>query len=187
MIPTLETERLLLRPWREADHPALARFMASEPARFVGGPMHEADSWRRLALFLGHWQLRGFGPWALEEKGTARLAGYAGLWHPFGFPESEILYALFDEAFRGRGYATEAALRARRHAYEALGWRTAVSFILPENVPSQRVAARSGARLEGSATFAFNDGPWRHPQVWRHPSPTRPTTDTRPSGENPCP
>lgn len=171
MIPTLETERLRLRGWRESDHSKLASFMASEPSRFVGGPLNEADSWRRIAMFIGHWQLRGFGPWALEEKQSEQVAGYAGLWHPYGFPEPEVLYALFD-GFHGRGLATEAAARCRAHAYEKLGWRTVVSFILPDNVPSQRVARRLGASLEGTATFPFNSGAWRHPQVWRHPSPT---------------
>jgi RimJ/RimL family protein N-acetyltransferase len=170
VIPILETERLRLRGWQESDLPALAGFMASEASRFVGGPLHEADSWRRIALFIGHWSLKGFGPWALEKKATGELAGYAGLWHPLGFPEPEVLYALFD-GFRGQGLATEAALRCRLHAYSSLGWKTVVSFILPDNEPSQRVAQRIGACLEGTATFPFNSGAWRHPQVWRHPPP----------------
>ena len=48
----------------------------------------------------------------------------------------------------GRGYATEAARRVREFAYAQLGWRTLVSFIAPENVPSQRVAQRLGATFE---------------------------------------
>lgn len=171
MIPVLESERLRLRGWQESDHPSLAQFMASEPSRFVGGPLNAADSWRRIAMFIGHWQLRGFGPWALEEKVTGAFVGYAGLWHPHGFPEPEVLYALF-EGFHGRGLATEAASRCRQHAYRELGWSTLASFILPDNAPSQRVATRLGAMLEGTVTFPFNSGAWRQPQVWRHPPPS---------------
>lgn len=170
-IPELETERLRLRAWQEDDLPSLAGFMASEASRFVGGPLNEADSWRRMAVFLGHWSLKAFGPWALEEKSSGRPAGYAGLWHPHGFPEPEVLYTLYD-GFRGKGLATEAALACRGHAYRTLGWKTVVSFIMPGNEASERVAARLGAVREGVTTFPFHTGAWRHPQVWRHPSPS---------------
>lgn len=169
-IPEIDSERLRLRAWRQSDHAPFAGFMASDAARFVGGPLNEADSWRRIAMFAGHWVLRGFGPWSLEEKASGRPAGYAGLWHPHGFPEPEVLYALYD-GFRGKGLATEAARRCREHAYGTLGWTTVVSFILPGNDASERVASRLGAVCEGPATFPFNSGAWRHPQVWRHPSP----------------
>jgi RimJ/RimL family protein N-acetyltransferase len=147
-IPVLETERLRLRAWREDDLDPLAAFYASDAnARFVGGVCARDDAWRRMAMFLGHWALRGYGNWVIEEKGTGIFAGYCGLWSPESWPEPELMWGLAP-ASQGKGYATEAATRARRFAYETLRWPTLVSLIVPENEPSRRVSARLGARIE---------------------------------------
>ncbi len=164
MIPVLETERLVMRGWSERDLEPFAAFWADEEAaRFVGGACGREDAWRRLAGMAGHWTLRGYGLWALEDKATGAFAGWCGLWMPEGWPEPELGWSLVP-ALHGRGYATEAALRARRHAYDDLGWSTLISFIDPENLPSQRVAARLGARLEGSMMLRGSEaGIYRHP------------------------
>ncbi len=167
MQPILETERLRLRPWQDADHSALAAFYASEASRFVGGPLSLAESWRRLALFVGHWTLRGFGNWVVEEKTSHRAAGYAGLWQPYGWPEPEIMWVLYD-GFRGWGYATEAARRAGDYAFLELGWSTAVSYIHEENAPSQRVAERIGARFDATLKSPGGNQVWRHLLSSRH-------------------
>jgi RimJ/RimL family protein N-acetyltransferase len=163
-IPELETERLRLRPWLETDLEPYAEFCASEnTARFVGGACGREDAWRRIAMFLGHWTLRGYGPWALEEKGHKRWVGYAGLWNPHGWLEPEIMWGLAATA-QGRGLATEAAQGARGYAYRQLGWRTAISCIAQQNRPSQKVAARLGATLEKTAEVRGHlVGIYRHP------------------------
>jgi RimJ/RimL family protein N-acetyltransferase len=165
-VPVLETERLRLREWREADLPAYAEFWADEAtARFVGGACARDDAWRRMAMLIGHWVLRGYGMWAVEEKSSGRLAGYCGPWNPEGWAEREIGWGLV-KTFHGRGYATEAARRARDFAYRELGWPTAVSYIAPENIPSQRVAERLGAMLERTGELRG------HPVgIYRHPAP----------------
>ena len=161
--PTIETGRLTLRPLALADHAALAAFWATEDARFVGGP-HDGDvAWRRLATMLGHWDLRGFGMFAVDHEGA--LVGVVGGWMPPPWPEGEIGWFLFPAA-RGRGIATEAALAVRAHAYEHWGWDTALSLIHVDNEPSKRVAERAGARLE--ATREFRGEPT---EFWRHPAP----------------
>lgn len=147
-IPMLETERLRLRGWREEDLAPYAEFCASEAmTRFVGGTSDRMGTWRRIAMYLGHWALRGYGPWVIEDKAGGRFVGYTGLWNPEGWPEPEVIWGLHADA-HGRGYATEAARRTREYAYRELGWRTAVSFIASENLPSQRVAQRLGATYE---------------------------------------
>jgi len=150
MIPTLASERLLLRAFRDTDLDPYAAFWASEAARFVGGPCGRADAWRRMAMYAGHWLLRGYGIWALEERGSGAFLGQAGLWFPEGWPEPEIHWLLMGEA-TGRGYATEAARRVRDHARDELGWTTVVSCIDPANLPSIRVAERLGAVPDGEA------------------------------------
>jgi RimJ/RimL family protein N-acetyltransferase len=163
-IPVLETERLRLRAFRETDLDRFAEFCASETlTRFVGGTSDRRGTWGRIAAYLGHWTMRGYGHWAIEEKAGGRFAGYCGLWNPVGWPEPEVIWGLMGDA-HGRGYATEAARRVREFAYRDLGWRTAVSFIAPENLPSQRVAQRLGARHERDhMLFTTQVGVYRHP------------------------
>jgi RimJ/RimL family protein N-acetyltransferase len=149
-IRTLETERLILRPWRDSDIDGYAELMHdAERSKFIGGPLSRDDAWRRLATYVGHWSLRGYGVWALEDKATETFVGYSGLWNPLGWPEREITWALRQQ-FQGRGLIAEAARCVRAYAYEDLGWSTAVSVIAQENTASIRVAERLGAVLGGT-------------------------------------
>ncbi|SEO01078.1 Protein N-acetyltransferase, RimJ/RimL family [Salinihabitans flavidus] len=164
--PVLETERLILRLPREDDFEAEAKFFASDASRFVGGPKRPDETWRALASLIGHWHIRGYGFWALEEKGTGTYLGRVGLWYPHGWPEPEISWTLMTHA-TGKGYATEAALAARAHAYDVLGWSTAISLIDPANTASEALARRLGAAFETT---------YEHPAfgtmyIWRHPGP----------------
>jgi RimJ/RimL family protein N-acetyltransferase len=184
MTPRIETERLILRDWRESDLDAFAAFWADEEAaHFVGGVKTRSDSWRALAMQVGHWSLRGYGLFALEDKASGEFAGWAGPYAPEGWPEPEIGWALAKK-FHGRGFATEAALASRDYAYRTLGWTTAISLIDPKNVASQRVAARLGATRDG--TFNLRGA---EVDVYRHPSPAQfpspPTLTT--TGETSCP
>lgn len=161
-VPELETERLRLTCWHARHHDSYADMCANpRTQKYLGGVFGRDDAWRRIAMFLGHWQLRGFGNWALERKADDAFVGYSGLWQPSGWPEPEIMWGLV-EAHEGKGYATEAASRARRFAFEALGWRTAVSYINAQNEPSRRVAARLGATLEPELKSPGGNEVWRH-------------------------
>lgn len=161
-VPELETARLRLSPWRADHHDAYAALCANaKTQRFLGGVFGRDDAWRRIAMFVGHWQLRGFGNWALELKDTGTFVGYAGLWQPSGWPEPEIMWGLV-EAHEGKGLATEAATRAREHAFRVLGWPTAVSYINPQNEPSRRVAIRLGASLQPNQLSPGGNEVWRH-------------------------
>ncbi|KIC51944.1 GNAT family N-acetyltransferase [Tateyamaria sp. ANG-S1] len=164
--PTLETERLILRPPALTDFDALADFYASPRAAFVGGPLSRELSWRSLAQEAGHWVLRGFGRWTLIEKDTQNPVGIVGLWHPEGFPENELGWDLFEGA-TGKGYATEAGRAARNYAYDTLGWTTLISLIAVDNEGSARVAQRLGATYDSDFTHE-RFGPM---QLWRHPGP----------------
>lgn len=163
-IPTLVTERLILRAWHEDDLDAYASFCADETAsRFVGGVCSRDDAWRRIAMFVGHWTLRGYGPWALEQRRTNAFVGFCGLWFPQGWPEPEICWSLLAE-HQGHGFASEAARRARDFAYRELGWTTSISLIVPENAQSLRVAVRLGAVLEREIVLRGTPcGVYRHP------------------------
>ena len=167
MTVTLETERLHLRPFRHADYAPYAAFLADEEStRYLGGTRDGEAVWRIMATFCGHWHLRGYGPFAVEEKATGNFIGYCGPWFPCGRPEREFVWGILPNAQR-KGYATEAAQTARRWAYEVCGWSVAVSNVMPENTVSSRVAEKLGAQKDGTVvvTGILLD-------VWRHPPAT---------------
>lgn len=152
MIPTLETERLRLRAFRAADLDAFAAIYADpEVMRFIGeGRVAERESaWRTMSLLLGHWQLRGYGIWAAEEKDTRVLVGRIGLWNPEGWPGLEVGWLLARSCW-GRGLATEGGRRALAYAFDELGADHVISLIRPGNAASIRVAEKLGERREGT-------------------------------------
>ena len=152
---TLETERLRLRMFRETDLDAYAAMSADpEVMRYLGAgePLTRADAWRQMAMLLGHWQLRGYGVWAVEERASGVLVGRIGLFNPDGWPGLECIWTLARGAW-GKGYATEGARRALEYAFTELGQPRVISLIRPGNAASIRVAERIGERLEGCLTL----------------------------------
>ena len=165
-IPTLETERLIMRAPRIEDFEPWATFYGGERSKFVGGPMTRELAWRSLSGELGHWAMQGYGRWALEEKTTGQVMGIVGLWYPDGFPEREVGWDLFEGA-TGKGYATEAGRAARDFAYNTLGWTTLISLIAEGNAGSEGVAKRLGAKPDGT----FSHERFGPTNIWRHPGP----------------
>ncbi len=154
----LTTERLVLRQWSEKYFNKYAEIYADEKlARYIGGKMDRPCAWLRMAAEAGHWTLRGFGTWAVEEKGTQKFVGSTGLWYPEGWPNLELGYWLVPEMY-GKGYATEAGMKSRQYAFNELGAKTLVSYIDPTNEPSKRVAERLGAKYEETIEL-LNLGP----------------------------
>ena len=165
-IPTLDTDRLILRAPTGDDAGPYADFYSSDHSSYVGGPLSEELAWRELAKEAGHWILRGYGRWSVVERSTGTWVGMTGLWFPKGWPEPEIGWVLAPAA-TGKGYATEAATAARTYAYETLGWTTVISLVATDNAPSAAVATRMGATP---------DGPFRHERygdmtIYRHLGP----------------
>lgn len=152
MIPTLQTERLILRGFRESDLDALAAMQADpEVMRFLGATgqvRSRQESWMGMATAMGQWALRGYGLWAWEERATGRFVGRGGLLNYEGWPETELAYAM-PRACWGQGYATEAGRAALDWGFAHLPVERLVSFIKPGNLASGRVAARLGGVQEG--------------------------------------
>lgn len=147
---TLGSLRLVLRMFRESDLDAYAAMCGDpEVMRYLGDgyPLTRAEAWRNMALVLGHWQLRGFGLWAVEERATGLMVGRVGCWQPEGWPGLEIGWALRRE-FWGRGYATEAADTVLVDAFSRLRRPRLISLIHPQNGGSIAVALRLGMSLE---------------------------------------
>ena len=169
--PVLETERLILRAPKASDFDAYLPFFTSDRARFIGGGSDKEAglAWRVLAILAGHWHLRGYGTFVLEEKGTGRPVGSAGPWHPGDWPERELGWSVWSAEDEGRGYAREAVTELRRHVYADLGWPTAVSYIDARNARSVALAERLGCTLDEAAPLPAREEPIR---AWRHPAPS---------------
>ncbi|HEY4581462.1 MAG TPA: GNAT family N-acetyltransferase [Lysobacter sp.] len=150
--PTLETGRLLLRPWRPDDFPRYAEMFAAPETHFIGGPLVRGDAWRRFLQMPGAWALQGFAMFAIEEKSSGLFMGQAGPWQPAGWPGTEVGYALHRDAW-GKGYATEACAAAMDWAFDTLGWTDIIHSIDVANVASQNVARRLGATNRGRGVF----------------------------------
>ena len=154
----LETDRLILRMWRLSDFEVHAAMCADpEVMRYLGGKTFtRLEAWRHMAFMVGHWQLLGYGPWAVEEKSTGNLAGRIGFMNPADWPGFEIGWTL-GRQFWGRGYATEGARRALEYVFTELGKEHVISLIHPENKGSIRVAERLGEKLEGQTELMGHD------------------------------
>jgi len=149
MPATLQTERLQLRQFAEADLDGLASIYADpEVMRHLGDghAVGRADSWRAIAGMLGHWRLRGYGMYAVEERVTGALLGRVGLLNPEGWPGLEVGWTLGRQHW-GRGYATEAATAVLDQTFGRLRVPRVISLIYAENAPSIRLAERLGERL----------------------------------------
>jgi RimJ/RimL family protein N-acetyltransferase len=145
VIPTLQTERLVMRAPRGEDLDEWATIMADpDVARYIApAPMTRDEAWRSIAASLGHWQLRGYGAWAVERKSDGAMIGRVGMINPEGWPGLEIGWTL-GKSYWGKGYATEAAAAAMRYAFLTQPVDRLISNIDPDNTPSQAVASRLG-------------------------------------------
>lgn len=162
----LTTERLRLRRPGPQDLEPSIRFFRSQRARWAGYAATRADAWRGFCVELAHWDLRGYGMFALTTHDDDACLGLVGPWFPEGRPEFELGWVLFDGA-EGKGYAFEATVAARGYVYEVLGWETVVSYINEDNTRSIALAERLGAVLDPYAETLAPDC-----RVYRHPAPS---------------
>jgi RimJ/RimL family protein N-acetyltransferase len=144
----LQTPRLLLRPWRQADREDFASMNADpEVMRFVGDgrPLDRVESDRLLDRIECHWGEHRFGLWAVQPREGEELLGFCGLAIPSFLPEVlpavEVGWRLRRDAW-GQGYATEAAERSVQWGFEELGLERVIAIVDPRNVASLRVAEK---------------------------------------------
>ncbi|TPQ33522.1 N-acetyltransferase [Bradyrhizobium guangdongense] len=156
--PRIETDRLILRPWQASDVAANTAMLSDpETARFITPDRkpvtNETIGWRNAAVIMGHWALHGFGMFAVEEKASGRYIGRVGPWCPPGWPGFEVGWGIAKE-FRGRGYAVEAAHASIDWTFATFALDRIVHCIVPDNAPSQAVARRLGAAIDGEAEMS---------------------------------
>lgn len=159
-IHEIETDRLRLRQWRDADYPVFACMNAdAETMRFFPATLSVEQS-NDLANYCRDLiEQQGWGVWALEEKATAAFIGFVGLHRPTDelpfSPCIEVAWRLVRAAW-GKGFATEGASAALSFAFAQLAVPEIVAFAASDNTPSERVMQRLGMR--------------RDAQMFEHPS-----------------
>ena len=158
--PTLETERLILRAFREEDLDQLWAMWANEDVvRFVGGQtLAREDTWRRSLAACGQWPYTGFGYWIVEMKADGTVVGQAGFadfkrqMEPSIEGEPELGY-VFHPKVHGQGIASEACAAALEWADANLNAQSYPAIISPENTASIRLAERLGFERGPDATY----------------------------------
>jgi RimJ/RimL family protein N-acetyltransferase len=162
-MPEIVTARLRLRGWRESDVERMAAMYAHPDVTRYLRPLDLEGTRRQLTGFMHHWEERGFGLWAVEERASGRLIGRVGLWHHDDWTASphdaEVGWTLARDVW-GQGLATEGGAAALRFGFEAKAMERIVSIAHRENLGSQRVMAKLGMQREGETV-------WREtPVVW---------------------
>ena len=152
----IETERLILRPWRDADAAPFAAMNADpEVMRFFPSALGREESDAVLARVRRKWDEDGISFAAAEAKGGG-LIGFCGLNRvtfaaPFA-PAVEIGWRLARGAW-GQGYPTEAARGWLAQGFGAMGLAEIVAFTVPANAPSRAVMQRLGMRRDPGGDF----------------------------------
>jgi len=158
--PRIETERLILRPWRKDDfrpyhaivkHPQVHRHFGPEP-------MGQEECWRRLAAAVGMWDLLGFGGWAVDRKSNDKLVGMLSLFNAWRdleleFGEQPEMGWIFDQGVHGQGMAGEACRAVLEWAESNLDPTPIWAIIAPANEPSLKLAAKLGFEQVSEAVY----------------------------------
>ena len=165
MTVSLKTERLVLRPFAEADVEPFAEINADpEVMRYIGTGEPRTLEQTRAAVVktMGRWEEQGWGTLAVELADTGEFIGFAALAVPDFLPEIlpvvEVGWRIAQPHW-GNGYAPEAAREAIRFAFDDLDMDRLVSCIHSDNAASIRVAEKLGMTLERETTVPGHEVP----------------------------
>jgi RimJ/RimL family protein N-acetyltransferase len=164
----IETERLILRPYTEADRAPFAEINGHpDVGAWVGGAMDRKASDALMDRINAHIAEHGFGFWAAERRWDGRLVGAIGLLVvkegalPFG-PAIEMGWRLHP-AVHGQGLATEGAAAALAWGFANVPRDEIVAFTAGSNLASQAVMRRIGMRHDPARDFDHPRLPEDHP------------------------
>ena len=149
----LQTDRLILREWRESDREAFARMNADPRVmEFYPATLSREQSDRMVDRIQAEIRERGFGYWALELGESGRFIGYTGIrWVEYVMhftPAVEVGWRVAPE-YWGRGFATEAARAVIDHAFGDLEHETLQSAARVSNPASRRVLEKCAFQWTG--------------------------------------
>ena len=169
-VPRIETDRLLLREWRDEDVKAYAEINSDpEVRRYINParPLTEAEAALEIDHLIEHWRRFRFGHWAVELRETGELIGRTGIrrhpdWDPD--PENTEVGWLYARSAWGQGYATEGAIACVRFGLEELRSPEVISIAHIDNLASHRVMKKAGLSWAGARRWHERD----MDVVWYH-------------------
>lgn len=154
----METERLYLRRFEDADRDAYYERIYADPEVMktlpAGKPIAREDFEVRVTgLMVDHWREHGFGPWAVVHKADEIFIGHCGLKYWPDSTDVEVFYALA-KPYWGQGLATEGALASLRYGFNILGLNRIIAAAFVDNLASCRVLEKIGMTYTGEMAFA---------------------------------
>ena len=156
--PSIDGGRVMLRQWMAADFDFYADYLGTAAtAQYFGGVCDRQKTWRHLASLIGHWALRGFGVYVVDDLAVGSPIGCAGLWEPHGWPCRELVFWFTADAYLS-GSARLAVQLAMAQAQAAFPREPMTSFIHPQNAASLTLARGLGGTLHGIEPL-FDFGP----------------------------
>ena len=146
--PVIETDRLRLRAFREADFDSWVAIMGKDAVRaYLGPEKSRQDLWLRCVNAVGQWYVLGHGGLMVEERDSGRIVGNVAIFEAkrgLAFEgEPEVGY-IFDSAVHGRGYASEALGAMLDWAEAHLDPTPLWAIIDPANPASHALAKKFG-------------------------------------------
>ena len=149
----IETARTRLRRFTLDDLDDLSLILGDpEVVRHLGTglPVTREETEVALKSIITNWERVGVGRWAVLDKRSGRLIGWAGLRMLEDTPEVVYLLA---KPFWGSGLATEVAAACLAYAFRERRFERIVAITKPDNVASQRVMRKLGMTYEGEAHY----------------------------------
>ena len=159
----IETPRLILRRWVDADVDDLAQVHSHPAVAAWLGPLTREDAERTVARYERHWELHGFGRYAVADRETEALVGRVGLMRQpdwVATVEKDEVGWVIAAGRWGEGLATEAAGAAIADAFGRVGLERIVSWTTPDNLASRRVMEKCGLRYRGTAAWKGRAHVW---------------------------
>lgn len=149
LLPTLTTDRLILRAPRLSDFAAWEAYYTSPRSEHEGGPFDRAQAYRIWASDVALWQLRGYGPFGVDDRATGAHLGDVGLYQAADYPAPELGWFTVPQA-EGRGIAHEAAQAVLGWLRDATDWPHVTSIIDPANARSIALGLRLGGVIDAT-------------------------------------
>ena len=153
----VESERLILRNWKDSDQPVFAQ-MNTDPKvmEFLPKSFWGNDGKEVIARIKNSIETNGYGMWAMERKDTGEFIGFTGLhsptWEAHFTPCIEVGWRLASK-YWGQGFATEGALASLDYGFNKMNLDEIVSFTVPDNTRSRKVMDRIGMTYDKSGDF----------------------------------
>ena len=166
-IPTLETKRMILRAPVADDQDGFESFLMSARAIYAGGTQDKEETKAEFQEMIDFWNVAELGTFTMVRKDNGAAIGHVGGLKPEGWPETELGWSIWRDEDEGKGFASEAATAVLDYAFNKLGWKTAASYVAPDNKRSIKMIERLGAQLDLDA--ATPEG--LTCLVYRHPTP----------------